>query len=197
MDYISRKSYISLALKAAIIDLDLQKQQPVLEYLLTNLLSQTYSDLAKQLSEKINPKEQNISLNAMQALENEYPLKGGQDDNGNILKYRAVIYQPKITASYDKMLGMKADRIALFQGFTIENYSLKEIREMREHKKIEKTFKKKEITDFEKIRREIDHMVKTGQAQRKKRQQEEEKKHQKARKEARMAKKKESQSFML
>jgi len=33
---------------------------------------------------------------------------------------------------------------------------------MREHKKIEKTFKKKEITDFEKIRREIDHMVKTG-----------------------------------
>jgi len=47
MDYISRKSYISLALKAAIIDLDLQKQQPVLEYLLTNLLSQTYSDLAK------------------------------------------------------------------------------------------------------------------------------------------------------
>lgn len=77
MDYISRKSYISLALKAAIIDLDLQKQQPVLEYLLTNLLSQTYSDLAKELSEKINPKEQNISLNAMQALENEYPLKGG------------------------------------------------------------------------------------------------------------------------
>jgi hypothetical protein len=56
MDYVSRKTFISLALRAAVIDLNLQQQQPVLEYLLTNLISETLKDMAKDLSETITPK---------------------------------------------------------------------------------------------------------------------------------------------
>ena len=125
MDYISRKSYVCLALKAAIIDLKLDKQQPVLEYLLVNLISQTIKDKSTELTSTLPPKELNISMDAMQTLENEYPLKGGEDDMGNILKYRATIYDLKLTRSYDSLLKMGSNRIALFEGYTDQNYTQK------------------------------------------------------------------------
>ena len=120
--------------------------------------------MTKDLSEKVSPKEQNNSMEALSAIDNEYPLKGGEDDHGNILKYRAIVYGVKITGNVDKMLGVGTKRIALFEGFTIENYSQKEIKEMQQQKKIERAFKKKEATGFEKIRKEIDQMVKIGEA---------------------------------
>ena len=118
MDYISRKSYVCLALKAAIIDLKLDKQQPVLEYLLINLISQTIKDKSSELASTLPHKESNISMDGMQTLENEYPLKGGEHDMGNILKYRATIYDTKLTGNNDSLLKMGRNRIALFEGYT-------------------------------------------------------------------------------
>jgi hypothetical protein len=103
-------------------------------------------------------------MEALSAIDNEYPLKGGEDDHGNILKYRAIIFGVKITGSIDKVLKIGPKRIAIFEGYTIENYSQKEIKEMQEHRKAQKVSKKKEGTAFERIRKEIDQMVKAGEA---------------------------------